>query len=82
VMPRMNGRELCDRLSAVRPSLKTLFMSGYTDDAAVLRRVLASKAAFLQKPITPDALLNKVRAVLDGELSAGDGPDVATVPIE
>ncbi|MDB4942480.1 MAG: hybrid sensor histidine kinase/response regulator [Labilithrix sp.] len=66
VMPRMNGRQVADKLSAVRGTMKTLFMSGYTDDAAVLQRVLASKAAFLQKPITPEVLLKKVRKVLDG----------------
>ena len=65
VMPRMNGRQVSDRLSATRVQMKTLFMSGYTDDAAVLQRVLASKAAFLQKPITPETLLAKVRKVLD-----------------
>jgi two-component system cell cycle sensor histidine kinase/response regulator CckA len=65
VMPRMNGRSLADRLAAERPGVKTLFMSGYTDDAAVLQRVLASRVAFLQKPLTPDILLHKIREVLD-----------------
>ena len=69
VMPRMNGRSLADRLVAAQPTLKILFMSGYTDDAAVLQRVLASRVAFLQKPLTPDVLLHKVREVLDDEPS-------------
>ena len=68
VMPRMNGRALADRLGAERPGLKILFMSGYTDDAAVLQRVLASSVAFLQKPLTPSALLHKIREVLDEPL--------------
>jgi two-component system cell cycle sensor histidine kinase/response regulator CckA len=65
VMPRMNGRSLSDRLTEDRPTLKTLFMSGYTDDAAVLQRVLASRVAFLQKPLTPDVLLRKIREVIE-----------------
>ena len=65
VMPRMNGRSLADRLAFTRPKTKTLFMSGYTDDATVLQRVLASRVAFLQKPLTPDTLLRKIREVLD-----------------
>ncbi len=65
VMPRMNGRSLSDKVTEDRPDLKTLFMSGYTDDAAVLQRVLASRVAFLQKPLTPDALLRKIREVLE-----------------
>ncbi len=71
VMPRMNGRVLSDRLSADRPEMKVLFMSGYTDDAVVIQRVLASHVAFLQKPLTPATLLSKVRETLDGP---GDGP--------
>jgi two-component system, cell cycle sensor histidine kinase and response regulator CckA len=65
VMPRMGGRVLAEKLSAMRPEMRTLFMSGYTDDAEVLRRILESRASFIQKPITPETLLAKVREVLD-----------------
>jgi two-component system, cell cycle sensor histidine kinase and response regulator CckA len=66
VMPRMSGRELWERLKVLRPVMKVLFMSGYTDDAVVRHGVLSSELAFVQKPLTPAPLLAKLRLVLDG----------------
>ena len=65
IMPEMSGRELADRLAQLRPAMKVLYMSGYTDDAIVHQGVLDEEANFIQKPFPTDALARKVREVLD-----------------
>ena len=65
VMPQMSGPELAKRIAAIRPEIKVLCMSGYTDDSVVRHGVLAAGVAFIQKPVTPASLAGKVREVLD-----------------
>ncbi|HKP95797.1 MAG TPA: PAS domain S-box protein [Fibrobacteria bacterium] len=65
VMAQMGGRELADRMKSLRPQLKTIYMSGYTDDAIVLHGVFTKTDPFLQKPFAPESLARMVRQVLD-----------------
>lgn len=68
VMPGISGRELAGRVKAIRPEIKTLFMSGYTDQAVVHHGILDTDAALLQKPFTMAALATKLREILSTEM--------------
>ena len=63
-MPHASGPELVRELHEIRPDIKVVFMSGYTDDPVVHEGVSDGGIAFLQKPITPATLSRKVREVL------------------
>jgi signal transduction histidine kinase/ActR/RegA family two-component response regulator len=65
VTPGMSGRSVAERLVTLRPEMKVLFMSGYTDDAIARHGVLGAGSVFLQKPFTGSALAQKVREILD-----------------
>ncbi len=64
ILPKISGRQIAERLSPLRPEMKVLFMSGYTDDAIMQHGVLESDVAYLQKPLTPEKLTRAVREVL------------------
>jgi CheY-like chemotaxis protein len=65
VMPLMNGPSLVKEVMRIRPDIKTLFMSGYTDNAILRHGILEEGMPFLQKPFSPDGLALKVRDVLN-----------------
>jgi CheY-like chemotaxis protein len=67
VMPLMSGTELAQQLSALRPAIKILFMSGYTDDTVALRRIAEGEIPLLEKPFTTEALARQVRTALDAQ---------------
>jgi len=64
VMPKMSGPDLASRLARLRPDMRVLCMSGYTDESVVRYGILPSNIAYLQKPITPEWLGKRVREVL------------------
>jgi PAS domain S-box-containing protein len=68
VMPQMNGRDLVDRLTPLRPDMKVLYMSGYTENAMVRHGVLETDIFFIQKPFRTKKLLEKIREILDESL--------------
>lgn len=67
VMPQMNGRELAEQLRHLRPNLKVMYMTGYTEDTVVRQGIGAAGVVCLQKPFLPDTLARKVREVLERE---------------
>jgi two-component system cell cycle sensor histidine kinase/response regulator CckA len=74
VMPRIGGRELARLLEARYADVKVLYMSGYTDDAIVHHGMLEEGLEFIHKPFTAEAIVSKVRAVLDAS-GAGSGDE-------
>jgi len=82
VMPQMSGPEVAKQLAGLQPDMKVLFMSGYTDHAAVHHGVIDPGCSFLQKPFDSEELLRKVHDVLQGGASArnahGDSPATKT----
>jgi two-component system cell cycle sensor histidine kinase/response regulator CckA len=70
MMPHVDGFELKQRIAALSPDVKFLFMSGYLEETVPQRQMLLQGCAFLEKPFLPDELANKVRELLRGEAAA------------
>ncbi|MBF0234046.1 MAG: response regulator, partial [Desulfamplus sp.] len=66
IMPGMSGRDLADMICIISPTIKCLFMSGYTDDIISHHGVLDGSLEFIHKPFSMDELAAKVRYVIDG----------------
>ena len=64
-MPNMGGRELVRRLAESHPSLRVIYISGYTDDATEVHGTFWGGVPLLQKPLTPSQLAERVRMALD-----------------
>jgi PAS domain S-box-containing protein len=77
VLPKMDGHELAKRLAGLRPEIKTLYMSGFSDDALSRHGVIASNIALVQKPFAPNVLLHEVRRVLGDPKQPADIPEAA-----
>ena len=65
VMPRMNARELADRLQEISPKVRVLFISGYTANVISHHGILEAGFDYLQKPFSSAELLTRVRDILD-----------------
>jgi response regulator RpfG family c-di-GMP phosphodiesterase len=65
MMPGINGRELGRRLESLRPGTKILYVSGYPREILLDEKILEERSAFLQKPLSPETLLPKIREILD-----------------
>jgi len=65
IMPVKTGRDAYEEIKKLDPDIKAIFMSGYTDDIISRKGVLEEGFDFISKPINPEALMRKVRDVLD-----------------
>jgi two-component system, cell cycle sensor histidine kinase and response regulator CckA len=70
VLPGIGGRQLADLVLALRPSIRVLFASGYSDDTILRQQLLAQDAELIQKPFTQEMLCRRVRTVLDAPAQA------------
>jgi CheY-like chemotaxis protein len=74
VMPGLSGPVLADKLAAARPEMRVLYTSGYADDEVAQHGMVGLDSAFLEKPFTRDALVRKVRELLDLAMPLPLGP--------
>jgi CheY-like chemotaxis protein len=73
VMPEMSGGDLARQVAEHRPGIKVLLMSGYTRDATVRQGIVRDGRPFLDKPFTPDGLVERIREVLDSDMKGASG---------
>ncbi|GEM_PF-2992216 len=76
-MPGLSGPELADELKLRRPGTRVIFVSGYTDDALATHGVTETDTAFQHKPFSREALLRRVRELLDRPEETALGPPLA-----
>ncbi|HEX2166116.1 MAG TPA: PAS domain S-box protein, partial [Longimicrobiales bacterium] len=67
IMPGLNGQDVAQRVRALRPDIRVLFMSGYNEEAVLRHGVLATGTGFIEKPFSPSKLLERVRGILSAE---------------
>lgn len=67
VMPKMNGREMCEEIQKLNPDIKFIFISGYTADIILQKGIVEEGVEFVTKPFSKNDILQKVRNVLDRE---------------
>lgn len=65
MMPEVSGPDLAEKVLAIRPNIKVLFMSGFTDSEVVRVKVLDRALGFLPKPFTSDGLVDRIESVLN-----------------
>jgi len=70
IMPKKNGKQAYDAMRVMRPDLKAVFVSGYSRDIFAEGAEMDGYSVFIQKPVSPDELLAKVREMLDKQVSA------------
>jgi response regulator RpfG family c-di-GMP phosphodiesterase len=75
MMPGINGRELGRRLELLRPDMRILYISGYPKEVLLDENILEERSFFLQKPVSPETLLPKVREILDATGSSHQSTD-------
>jgi PAS domain S-box-containing protein len=78
IMPGLNGQDVAERVRALRPDIRVLFMSGYNEEAVLRDGVLAPGTAFIEKPFSPSTLLDRVRSILSADRSDRP-PDAASL---
>ncbi|HWR51236.1 MAG TPA: PAS domain S-box protein [Bryobacteraceae bacterium] len=77
IMPGMSGAEMAEQLRRLRPDLKIVFMSGYIKNETVDRAILSTDVHFIQKPFSPDALAETIRAALTSETPQPDPREIS-----